>query len=256
MTWRRGPRLRGILAPLRNEPGPARPITEAQMDVLIEATLARSEDIQLFDRPRVPRVRRNWRVAALAVLAVGSVAAAGTKIVMSSVEIGPVHIVEHSRPVKVSSTPRTRRPSLVEELTRREVPAVQAPQTKRDLLIDANQLRQKKQWSRAEKAYAQVAQKFPGSDEAYTASIAAAALRLEHLDDADGALELYSSASKARRDGPLAEEALFGMAGAYRALGHRRSEKQALTQFLKRFPKSSMREQVEERMTQLEEKSP
>src|SRR5262249_7594388 len=101
-----------------------------------------------------------------------------------------------------------------------------------------------------------VSRSFPGSDEAYTASIAAAALRLEHLDDADGALELYQSAFKARRDGPLAEEALFGVAGAYRALGRWKAERHTLELFMRRFPKSSMREQVEQRLTQIEGMSP
>jgi len=254
MTWRRGPRLRGVLAPLRNEPGPARPLSPVAADALIEATLNRAEGIEPFERPRMPRMRRSGRVAVLAVLAVGSVAAAGTKIVSSRLEIGPVRIVEHGtapRPARI-----THRPIVAEEPPHREVPAVVAAPSKRDLLVDANQLRQKRQWNRAEKVYASIVKSFPGSDEAYTASIAAAALRLEHLDDADGALDLYLSAWKGRRDGPLAEEALYGMAGSYRALGRWRAERHTLQQFLKKFPKSSMREQVEQRIDQIEEMGP
>jgi tetratricopeptide (TPR) repeat protein len=242
--------MRGVLEPLRDKAGPARPISAEDAEFLIQLTLDRAEGFAPPPVVRVPRMRRSWRAMSLAILAIGSVAAAGTKIVTSHLEIGPVRIIEHGpKPQPASRT--------VSEEIKREVPrVVDKARSGRDLLVEANQLRHRKQWSRAERQYATIVKTFPGTDEAYAASIAAAELRLEHLDDAEGALELYQDAWRTRRDGPLAEEALFGLAGAYRALGRWRAEQRTLGTFQRKFPKSGMHEQVDQRLDQLDEMLP
>jgi tetratricopeptide (TPR) repeat protein len=243
--------MRGVLEPLRNQAGPARPISAQDAEFLIQLTLDRAEGFAPPPVVRVPRVRRSWRAISLAILAIGSVAAAGTKIVTSHLEIGPVRIIEHAPKRQAASRP------VIEELTKREVPrAAEKARSGRDLLVEANQLRHRKQWSRAERQYATIVKTFPGSDEAYAASIAAAELRLEHLDDAEGALELYQDAWRTHRDGPLAEEALYGLAGAYRALGRWRAEQRTLGTFQRKFPQSTMHEQVDQRLDQLDEMLP
>lgn len=240
-------RMRGVFAPLRDHAGPARPLAADEAEALIQATLDRAEASAPVERVRAPRAPRSWRAAALVFLAAGSVAAAGTKIVTSHLEIGPVRIIEHAPKAEAASRP------VIEELGKVTPPA---PRSKRDLLVEANQLRHKKQWSRAERAYAGIAHGFPGSDEAYAASIAAAELRLEHLDDAEGALELYQDAWREHRDGPLAEEALYGLAGTYRALGRWRAEQRVLGTFQRKFPQSPMHDQVEQRLDQLDDLLP
>src|SRR5690348_1770994 len=133
-------RMRGVLAPLRNHAGPARPLSPDDAEALIQATLDRADVSAPMERVRVPRTPRSWRAAALVVLAIGSVAAAGTKIVTSHLEIGPVRIIEHTPKPEAPSRP------VIEELGKVTPPA---PRSKRDLLVEANQLRHKKQWSRA-----------------------------------------------------------------------------------------------------------
>ena len=52
--------------------------------------------------------------------------------------------------------------------------------------------------------------------------------------------------------GPLAEEALFGVAGAYRRLGNSNEERAALRRFLERYPRSSMQGKARARLAELE----
>jgi hypothetical protein len=121
----------------------------------------------------------------------------------------------------------------------------------KDLLEIANRLRAQKRWREAEAVYARVARDFPGTAEAYTATIAAAELRLGHLDDAKGAEALYKSAQSSRPNGALSEEADFGVAESHRAAGNAVGEARALRAFLAKHPNSPLRPKVEARLAEL-----
>ncbi|ACY15815.1 tetratricopeptide repeat protein [Haliangium ochraceum] len=119
-------------------------------------------------------------------------------------------------------------------------PVAPAPRTPEDLLKQANQQRQQRAWQRAESLYLQVVAEHPGSSAAYVAALAAAAIRLDHLGNPAGALRLYRDALRSERNRALAEEARYGVAEAYRALGQRASEQRALEEFLAHHPDSPL----------------
>ncbi|MDF2696767.1 MAG: hypothetical protein K0S65_5150 [Labilithrix sp.] len=86
-----------------------------------------------------------------------------------------------------------------------------------DLLAEANRARRDHEWTRAASLYERVM----GSraDEAYAATVALASLRLEHLDDPRGALDLYERALAIRPGGVLTAQAEAGAARCRRVLG-------------------------------------
>src|SRR5262249_5045006 len=122
-----------------------------------------------------------------------------------------------------------------------------------DLLQRANELRAQRNWRKAEHAYVLVVTEHPSSTESYAALVAAAALRLEHLHDAGGALLFYRAALRRRPTGALAEEASYGIAECQRALGNPKAETEALRHFLKAYPNSLLRSKAQSRAHALEE---
>jgi tetratricopeptide (TPR) repeat protein len=74
---------------------------------------------------------------------------------------------------------------------------------------------------------------------------------LEHLHDPAAALERYRTALRARPGGSLSEEARYGIANAYRALGRPESERAALQQFLEAHPHSLFAPVARARVTEL-----
>jgi len=121
-----------------------------------------------------------------------------------------------------------------------------------DELSAANELRRKSQWQTAEAAYRAIAARYPRAPEAAVAQLAAAELRLEHLGDAAGALQLYQSVS---RGSALGVEALFGVSRAYRALGNSEAEAAALRSLVDAFPTSLQADGAHARLKQLAENS-
>jgi hypothetical protein len=107
-----------------------------------------------------------------------------------------------------------------------------------EMLRKANDLRAKHHWLDATQLYEQTMRAFPDRAEAYSASVAAALLRLDHLGDPRGALRLFSSAVRARPEGALSEEARWGRIESYRALGDRSSETTSLREFVSLYPNS------------------
>lgn len=105
-----------------------------------------------------------------------------------------------------------------------------------DLLAEANRLRRAGSYGEAEATYRRIVQLSPRSREAHVARVAAAGLRLDRLNDPQGAARMYREAS--RGSGGLAAEATFGLARASRALGDRAAETQALRSIVERFPRS------------------
>jgi tetratricopeptide (TPR) repeat protein len=132
-----------------------------------------------------------------------------------------------------------------------EAPAPAPVRDAEDLLLRANRLRAERRWADAEQTYAQVLRAAPGSDAAYAAAVAAAALRLERLGRPQAALELYERALADRPGGALAEEAAFGVAECRRALGDAAGEAQALRRFLADWPSALMAGRARARLEEL-----
>jgi hypothetical protein len=117
-----------------------------------------------------------------------------------------------------------------------------------DLLSLASERRLRREWLAADAFYAAVVSRFPGTDAAVVAQVASASLHLRGLGDAAGAVAAYRRALAARPQGPLAEDARWGIAEALRALGDTRGEAEALREFLDRHPRSALAPAVRRRL--------
>jgi tetratricopeptide (TPR) repeat protein len=118
-----------------------------------------------------------------------------------------------------------------------------------DSLKAANELRRQGRWAEAENAYSEIARGYPGSSQGSVAALAAASLRLEHLNDARGALALYQASL---RTAGLSAEAELGIANCYRALGERDKEIAALKRLVSAYPKALFRKRVQSRLKALQ----
>jgi tetratricopeptide (TPR) repeat protein len=130
-------------------------------------------------------------------------------------------------------------------------PAALARAAAADDLALANQLRAGRRWKDAAQAYARVAARAPDTEEAYVAELALAGLLLQPLARPADALTIYRRARSETRWGPLRQEALYGEAACYQALGDRAAERTALQAFLTEFPATPLRAAVEHRLTEL-----
>jgi TolA-binding protein len=117
-----------------------------------------------------------------------------------------------------------------------------------DWLVEGNRLRAERRWAKADDAYTRAAQHAPNTQTAYVARVASGAVRLEHLGDARGALARYRAAQEQLPHGALAEEILWGIVEAERALGDRAREHAALERFLREFPSSPLAGQARARL--------
>lgn len=122
-----------------------------------------------------------------------------------------------------------------------------APASSEDLLAEANAARKRKAWKEADALYARVVDEHAGTAAAQIALVASATLHLEHLEDPRGAVKRFQKALA----GPVAEEARYGLAEAYRALGDDAAEAAALTDFLRHHPDSPLAERARKRRAQL-----
>jgi hypothetical protein len=160
---------------------------------------------------------------------------------------------------EVAEYPRPR-PARPERRTSAQTPARVAPAapaepaTPDDLMKQANEQRRARQWRAAEALYQRVMDEHPGASAAHVAAIAAAAIRLDHLGDARGALRLYRTALAGGR--ALAEEARWGIAEAHRALGDAAGERRALEDFVARHPGSPLIPQARARLRTLPAETP
>ena len=79
-----------------------------------------------------------------------------------------------------------------------------------DLLAEANRARRDREWARAAALYERVMRS--QADESYAATVALASLRVDHLEDPRGALDLYERALAHRPGGALSAQAKAGAA--------------------------------------------
>ena len=88
--------------------------------------------------------------------------------------------------------------------------------------------------------------------ESTAALISLAKIELRHLDAPRKALAHFTAYQRRAPNGPLAEEALFGIAGAYQRLGNDDEERAALRRFVERYPRSSLRGKARARLAELD----
>jgi hypothetical protein len=243
--------------------GPARPIGPAEAQRIVRAAMAPP-----LSRPlRLARWRRVM-LAAAALALVGASVLALTARLRGKPGAPPLRRVEPvssaGAPVdptvpsplpsvrSVPAEPPPRSPQAPSAPAAGASPVVRASEragTTEDLLAAANALRAARQWAAAAGEYERVVKVAPESAAAQAARIAAAELRLEHLGDPLRAEQGFLDAR--RRGGPLAEEALWGVARARRARGEGPGERAALQAFLQEFPAGAMEPQARARLAEL-----
>ena len=260
------------------EQGPARPLSHADTEWLLEQVVERALQPAIKSRPRL----RSLRSLSLAALAVVTSAAAATVVhqqlqrnaALSAASVSapqqqirkplpgrarsalanePITPNEPSAetPVAASTpTPIRETTSPVTSAPNVNLPAQEAKVV--DELSAANDLRRKSQWQAAEAAYRDIAAHYPRTPEAIVAQLAAAELRLDHLGDAAGALRLYQAVP---RSNALGVEALFGISRAYRVLGDLAAESAALRSLLDAYPTSLQADGARARLQQLSAES-
>ncbi|MDJ0762865.1 MAG: FecR domain-containing protein [Myxococcota bacterium] len=121
----------------------------------------------------------------------------------------------------------------------------------KDLLRSARAARVQRDWQKAARIYDRLIRQFPDSDEARASLISAGEIHLKKLKHPKKALGHFNRYLATSKSGPLAQEALFAKATAYRAMGDRVSERTALRSFLKRFPRAIQTAEAEARLDHL-----
>jgi tetratricopeptide (TPR) repeat protein len=142
------------------------------------------------------------------------------------------------------STPGAR----LQEKRRALVRGATAPE---DLLQKANQLRAAGRFRDAEQTYSLVYDRFPRSQAAYVARVAAASLELEHLSNPLKARKLFELALQERPKGALDLEARQGLSVALRDLEDRAAEREALRSLVTRHPGSPAARRAQVRLMEL-----
>lgn len=137
--------------------------------------------------------------------------------------------------------------ALLAELARANSIAL-APDGPEQMLREADELRARSLWQAAEQMYERTIRAHPRRVEALSAMVSAGLLRLDHLDDARGALRLLTAALRAHPEGALLEEAQWGEIESYRALGDQVAEKRAIEEFIKDHPSSLLTPQARDRL--------
>jgi TolA-binding protein len=122
-----------------------------------------------------------------------------------------------------------------------------------DILIqDAQSCLIVRDWKCAASRYQDILKHYPGRPESTAVLISLAKIELRRLNTPSKALDHYKSYQQRAPKGPMAEEALYGIADAYRRLGKTDMEKETLRLFVERHPQSSQLERVRARLHQLE----
>lgn len=128
-------------------------------------------------------------------------------------------------------------------------PAVETPD---DLIRRAREHVKAQRWADAIAAYRQIGRDFPLRQEAITVRVPLAEIELDHLGSPGAALTDYRHYLAAAPNGPLAENALFGVCSALRRMGRTADEASSLREFLRRFPQSLHAPAAKVRLEELE----
>ena len=119
------------------------------------------------------------------------------------------------------------------------------------LLDEADRCRIDHDWRCAAKRYDAIVKRFPHRAEAATALVNLGQIQLKHLKKPREARRNFERYQKQSPSGPLAEQALMGIARADRAIGDHRGEARALDLFLARHPSSPLAEAARRRRVEL-----
>lgn len=268
-----------LLPALDGRPGPARHLSSEAARALVDAAIERAQaspDEALAPPPR-SRGRRSQKLALAAAVLIGvSVGGAALALVSRALDRGarpspprPVERVVEPPPApvdepapppvvpeprqRVRATPRKAPRAVGAAPSRREASLAVVPDDlpAEDLLALASERRKAHAWREADELYRSVVARFAATDAAVVAQIASAALHLQHLGDARGALAAYRHALAARPTGTLGEEARYGIAEAQRALGDVDAESRALVEFLDHHPRSALAPAARRRLGEL-----
>jgi hypothetical protein len=256
-----------VLEPLNGSPGPAIPLTGPQTELLAGKIAKRALQKQkggfVF-----------FRAAAAIWLAVGLCGTALASVAAYFVLYPPVKppaenesgVVREQRSTVRSAARASDEPadvpvrqpslSLVDETLQNDASRERADKggavedaAAGDLLVQANRFRAEHRWRAAERLYTRVYRGHPAVLQARSAMVAAASLRLEHLNDARGALRLYQRVLReTAASGDLAEEALWGIAEAHRVLSNSAAETKTLERFLSIYPNSVLAPRARKRL--------
>jgi len=243
------------LPPLDDSDGPATRIPTTAARALVLAT------VNVHQAKSLPVVRRPFRLAAAAIVLLGSSAVVSAAYLFrsQSVETAP-SVNRHRRlspavpeviPPPKMDLPTAPEPDVPSKRVHRpgasaELPSL-APATA-DLLAQANHLRGRGNWRQAAQKYLLAVRSAPNSSEAYTAMVAAGALQREKLNDARGAIALFTRALASHPTGSLSEEARWGLVEAYHGLGRVADEQRALEAFLAHHPSSVLATEARQRL--------
>jgi tetratricopeptide (TPR) repeat protein len=243
------------LPPLDDSDGPAVRIGRTAAHALVQAA------VNAHQAKSFPVAHRRFRLAAAAIVLLGSSAAVSAAYLFRSQPVDtalPVH--RHSRlsPAvpEVLPPPEVDLPSAPEPELQRERPhppriqsdAASPATATADLLAQANHLRGQGNWRQAAQKYLLAVRSAPNSPEAYTAMVAAGALQREKLNNARGAIALFTRALASRPSGPLSEEARWGLVQANHGLGRVAEEQRALAAFIEHHPSSVLAAEARQRL--------
>ena len=106
-------------------------------------------------------------------------------------------------------------------------------------------------WPCASSHYQDILKRYPGRPESTAILISLAKIELRHLNRPKKALDHYRAYQQRAPDGPMAEEALFGIAETYRRLGREEREESTLRLFVESYPGSSQLKRARARLRQL-----
>lgn len=245
------------LPPLDERAGPAAPLPAADARRLVAQVLARRgvrSDVTVpLPLPAPPRGRRVW----------WPWAAATSLLLSASVGAAAILMGWHGDPapaprVVVPLPPRPEPVAPIEVAEPAPEPApplapVLAPAPPRDRLAVANRLRGQKRWRAAASAYDVIARDHAKGHaaEREAALVAGAALQREHLANPRAAIARFERALALNPSGPLAEEARWGLAVAWRSVGRPARERRALQELLQHHPESLRAPAAQARLQEL-----
>jgi TolA-binding protein len=109
-------------------------------------------------------------------------------------------------------------------------------------------------WECARTNYRQILSRHSNRPESLPVLISLAKIELRHLGAPNDALTHYSSYQRRAPNGPLAEEALLGIAESHRRLGNADRESDSLRKFILQYPGSAHIKKVRGRLKQLEQR--
>ena len=121
-----------------------------------------------------------------------------------------------------------------------------------DLIQAAQSCLIDKKWECAAEQYRLVLKRYPRRPETPAVIISLAKVELRYLGTPKDALSHYTAYQRRAPNGPLAEEALYGIAEAHRRLDDEKAETDTLRRFVERFPQSSLAGKARARLAKLE----